>query len=409
MPRSRRALLASLGAAAVAGCLTGDTGTATGTNEPTPTDTSTPTDGPTPTDTPTPEPPERVESSWPAPGHDSGLSNYAPDATGPTEQVAELWRVETGPTLSAPVVADGTLYVGGADGNARAFDARTGEKQWTQSVGSAAGAPWALDGRLHVPTEEAVVTLDPADGSESWRVETTARQALLVADHGLYWLSGQSTPTAVAAGRDGSGERWRTDLDDPWEPRLFTGSGSVFVPSGTHDSRFWTLDPASGDIVGDHPRRGNDFPAEQFHRDGRVYAADAFFGTIRATGVGDGVDGWSAGVPPGGRDAGLLSGGGERAYYTSAIDDKPNVVALSTADGATEWTANVNGSPVGRVVAADGVALVPTKEGVDALDPDSGDELWRVSADAALGTDFVVVDDLLYATDGRTVRAYRPP
>lgn len=108
MPRSRRALLASLGTAAVAGCLTDSDSGATSTDEPT--GTATPTDGPTATDTPTPEPPEQVSSSWPAPAHDAGLSNYAPDATGPTARVAELWRVEAGTTLSAPVVADDLLY-----------------------------------------------------------------------------------------------------------------------------------------------------------------------------------------------------------------------------------------------------------------------------------------------------------
>ena len=386
---SRRALLAALGTAALAGCSTGDP------------------PGDTATDTPTPEPPEppaAVETDWPAPAYDAGLSNGTA-AAGPAEPVAELWRVEADARLSTPVVAGNTLYVGGTDGVVRAVDARTGDRRWTESVEEAAGAPRVVDDRLFVPTDGALVALGP-DGSEQWRVETPDRTALLATVDSVYWLADREPPVVIALARDGS-ERWRTELADPWEPPLFAGAGRVFVSSGPYDSRFWQLDPDTGERLGDAPRSGHDFPAEQFARDGTVYAAEPFFGAVRATDI-DGDDGWSQGTAPaGGAGGGLLAGDDERVYYTSNVDDEPNVFALSATDGAVAWTATLDGVVTGRPMAASEAVLVPTDAGVVCLDPDDGTPLWTRTA--GFGGRFVVADDLVFAARDGTVTAFRPP
>lgn len=399
MPRSRRALLASLGTIAVAGCLDG--GGATPTDAATPTRTGTTTDTPTGTATPTPEPPNSIESDWPAPAHDPGVSNGT-TAPGPTTRPAELWAVDLGTAPSAPVVADGVVYVGG-DGTVHALDARTGQRRWEQSVDGAAGTPRVRDGRAFVPVDGSVAVLDASDGTVAWTTETPGRAAFLVAPSGAYWLAGGDSPAVVALADDGT-TRWRTDLADPWEPPLFAGAGSVFVSSGSYDSRFWVLDPDDGTVTGDRPRRGADFPAEQYYRDGTVYAADGFFGNVRTTPVAtDGVE-WSQGVPPGGR-LGTMSGGPDRAYYVSGVEDEPSVTAMDAVEGSVAWTANPDPPVTGRPVAAASVVLVPTADGLRAFAPSDGTALWSLDASKVVA----VVDDLLYAADGGTVRAYRPP
>lgn len=393
MPRSRRALLASLGAAAVAGCLGGPDPAASPSESPTTTG--------TPTPTRTPVPPEGVDTDWAAPAHDPGLSNGT-TAPGPAARPGLLWEVDADPSLSAPVVADGTVYVGSTDGRVRALDARTGASVWTASVGETAGAPWVREGAVVVPTDDAVVAL-ATDGTERWRVATPGRIALVVAAHGVYWLQ-EGTPTVVAHGFDGA-ERWRTDLGEVWEPPLFAAPDRVFVSSGARDSRFWRLDAADGALLGERPRPGADFPAEQYHRDGTVYAVDAFFGNVDTTAVGaDGHD-WSQGVPPGGR-AGEMSGGPALTYYVSTADEATTVTALSATDGAVAWEATVDPAPTGRVLAAGEVALLPTDDGIYALDIEDGRERWSLSA----ATDrLAVADDLLYAAADGAVRAYRAP
>jgi outer membrane protein assembly factor BamB len=402
--RSRRALLASLGAAAVAGCLDGGgDATATGTDEPTRTGTPTRTDTPTATETATPEPPDSIETDWPAPAHDPGVSNGTAAAAGPTTRPAELWAVDLGAALSAPVVADGTVYVGG-DGTVHALDARTGDRRWEQSVDGTAGDPWVRDGRVFVPLDGSVAALDRADGTVVWTEETPDRAAFLVAPSGPYWLAGGDSPAVVALADDGT-ERWRTDIADPWEPPLFAGAGSVFVSSGSYDSRFWVLDPDDGTVTDDRPRSGADFPTEQYYRDGTVYAVDAFFGNVRTTPMTEDGHEWSQGVPPGGR-LGVMSGGADRAYYASGIDGEPSVTAMDATDGTVAWTATPDPPVTGRPVAAASVVLVPTDDGLRAFEPTDGAALWSLDAG---GEGIAVVDDLLYAADGGTLRAYRPP
>jgi outer membrane protein assembly factor BamB len=393
MPRTRRALLASLGAAAVAGCL----GSPDASGSPTATSTGTDTS----TATPTPVPPESVDTDWAAPAHDAGLSNGT-TAPGPANQPGLLWQVDAGPRLSAPVVADGEVYAGGADGRVRALDARTGDTAWTASVGETAGAPWVRDGTVYVPADDAVVALD-GDGTERWRVETPGRDALVVAGHGAYWLQG-GTPTVVAHDLDGA-ERWRTDLGEVWDLPLFVGPDQVFVSSGSRDSRFWRLDADSGAVTGERPRPGADFPAEQYHRSGTVYAVDAFFGNVDTAPVGEGGADWSQGVPPGGR-AGYMSGGVDLTYYVSTADEATTVTALSATAGTERWQVTADAMPTGRVLAAGSVALLPTDDGLPALDPADGRERWSLP----VATDrLAVADDLLYAAVGGSLRAYRAP
>jgi len=434
--RTRRAFLASIGAVAVAGCTSSDdpSGTEPPTDSPspvpTPTRTPSPTDvhtgsgtdrdgtpsttettspeSPTDTDAPTPEgtptAPDSVESDWPVPGAESGRSN-AVAAAGPTEAVAELWRVTAGGGLSDPVLADGTLYVGGDDGTVRALDATTGESRWTASVDAPAGTPRVVEGPVFVPLPGELVALAPGDGSQQWRVETPNRRGLLAAGHGLYWVD-ESGPTVVALAHDGS-ERWRTDIADPWEPPLFASDDRVFLSSGPYDNRFWRLDAANGEQLNKDPRRGADFPAEQCYRDGTVYAVDAFFGNVDAKAVTDAGVGWGQGVPPGGEAGGLVSVGPDRVYYTANVDDEPGLTVLSREDGSVEWTADLSPTVVGRVAVGTESAVVPTTDGLRAFDPADGSRLW--ASGVPTGRDVVVADDLVFTTVDGSVVAYRAP
>lgn len=406
---SRRALLATLGTTALAGCVADTDLNAPVDEESTRTPTSPVTSGEPSTPRPDPTAPEHLETDWPMPGFDPGRSNYTPDAPGPTEPVAELWRRSTDATLSAPVLVDGTLYVGGDDGVVRAFDARTGDDRWRASVGAPAGTPWWFEGRLFVPTDEAVVALDAGDGTEAWRIDTPDRAAVLVAPSGVYSLSAREPPAVARHAREDGERLWRTEIERPSEPPLFAGDGRVFVSSGTHDFRFWHLAVDSGALLSDAPRGGNDFPAEQFFMGSTVYAAGSFFGKVRASAVGEGGDGWlQSDLNPGGRDGGELSGGGDRVYYTSNTDDGPGLYALSATDGSVAWTADVAPAITGRPVVANESVVVPTGEGRRCFDPSDGTELWAGPPDGAGGR-FVVVDDLVYAAAEGGVRALRPP
>jgi outer membrane protein assembly factor BamB len=127
-----------------------------------------------------------------------------------------------------------------------AFNARTGEPVWrtsrTATVGW--GTPIAIraGGRdeIVVNGQNAVVSYDPADGHELWRVNGTTVETIptLVVAHGLIFSSsGRAGPT-IAIRPGGSGDVTRTHV--AWtSPR-----GSPFVPSPI--------------VVGDHLYMVND-------------------------------------------------------------------------------------------------------------------------------------------------------
>jgi len=339
------------------------------------------------------------------PAVDPGLSN-AVSAAGPTEPVARLWETPVGGGPSAPILADETVFVGLDAGRVGALDARIGDRVWTRPLEHPAGRPWVVDEHLVVPVEGGLVALSTADGGHEWRVSTTNRAGLAVSPAGVFVLEA-GPPTRVRALATGDGSpRWQTTIDDPWSAPVFVGGGRVFVSSGTHDVRFWTLDPDSGDRVGPAPRPGSDFPAEHFYRRGSVFAADAFFGTVRATSVTDYGRGWSRGVGAVGRAA--MSGDDDLVYYAATNGDRPGLYALSTADGAVRWTAPVSTDPVFRPVVGTEAVLLRTGEELRALHPADGTTRWHRPADP-FGDAVIVADDLLYTTAGGAVRAFRPP
>jgi outer membrane protein assembly factor BamB len=367
-------------------------------------DPSTGTDASTPERTPTT--PSSVESAWPVPGADAGRSN-AVGTAGPTEAVAELWRFSAAAELSDPVVAEGTLYAGRADGRVHAVDAATGERLWGAATGDSAGTPAVVDGQLFAPLGSGIVALDPANGSQQWFVETPNRRGWLATDHGVYWID-ESGPTVVALSPADGTEQWRTEIADPWQARIFASENRVFVSSGPYDNRYWRLDAADGTQYNDPPRSGADFPAEQCYRAGTVYAVDAFFGNVDAKSVSDaGVD-WNQGVPPGGGSAGgLLAVGDDRVYYTANMDDEPGLTALSVDDGSEEWTADVTPTITARPVVGSDAVVLQTDDGLRSFDPADGSRQWASGVDTGSGV--VVADDLAFTTVGSAVVAYRAP
>ena len=436
---SRRALLSSLGTIAIAGC-TGsspDSGSPSATttvppNRTTPTttthgtttdrsrtasSTSTQSEETETTTTPQgdPEPPTSIDASWPMPARDPGLSNFAPNAPGPTAAIAELWTASIDTELSTPIVHDETLYVGGRDGTVRAFDARTGDTRWQQSIGANASAPRVQDDRLFVPTNGAIVALEPKDGSEVWRTETPNRvdadgeddeggATVLVAPHGIYWIStGETTAVVGVEPNDGS-ERWRTEISEPWTPRLFASQETVFVSTGTHSNRPWTIAPDTGSVTGSKPSYGHDFPADRFYLDGSVYGVDPFFGVVHGPGWTAGGEAFRAGRRYG------LSGGASNVFYVPKNDHSggPGLLALTQQAGETAWSTDAVGASATRPIVAAETVLVATDKTLYCFDPSDGTERWTKPIED-VGRAFVVVDDLVYATHDGEIRAFRPP
>lgn len=399
--RSRRAFVSTLCAVALCGCGT-------------PSDTSSQAGRATPTTTPeTPPRPAAVDGEWRRPRYDSGKSSYTPESTGPAETVGELWRTPVGRAPSGPVIANETVYVGGSDGTVRAVDVITGTERWQHQVASATGTPRVLDNLLYVPTAETVIALSVEDGTEMWRVDTAERADLVVANHGLYYIethsaTDESTPGPAVVGLSRSGERrWRTPIEDPWSPPIFAMAERIFVSTGSYSPMSWMLGARDGAVLNEsRPERGADFAAEQFYREGRIVAIDGFFGNLRVRQVTEGQGGWSADIGDGGSYT--ATGHGEQVYVIhNAYDDGVRLLCRSSSTEHAEWEVDDVPSGLQPPVATDETVFVGSERELRCYHAADGRSLWRATAEQSWGQ-VAVVDDIVVATDGSTLRALTP-
>lgn len=280
---------------------------------------------------------------WPSVGYDAANSGYVPEGSVPSD-VEPAWTATVPDSRTSPVVADGTVFVGTADGLA-AFDAETGGLIWRAPTSGAVNATPTVTAEAVVATEDgrhaddregaSVLAFDPAIGDELWRTPLSERAAFAptVADDTVYVRSARSVRALALA--DGS-ERWRVgdreQFDSGW-------------PDATKD-----LAPAVAEGV--------------------VLVPDPNAVTALAAATGD--ERWRVDVEKV-RAAPAIADG---TAYLAGVSE--GVLAVSLADGTERWTWDQTGcwtSPAvanGRVFATGGFDLV-------ALDAGDGTEEWRTS------------------------------
>lgn len=386
---TRRGVLTVLGSVLLGGCH-GQSGT----------DPASPTSG-------SPDPPEAIEASWPMPGHNPGRSNHAPDATGPVVKPEELWSTVFSESLSAPVLAHETVYVGGDDGVVRAINALTGEQRWETSTGEQAGTPRVLDSSLYVPTDSGITALDTETGSQIWTSPTTDRKGLLVASHGVYYIADRTPPAVISLTTDTGEERWQTDITDPWNLPMLAGDDLLFVPTGTLAEEPWILGAETGRVLGTEPFDEEDAHAEQFLLDDTIFTVQPIAGEIEAYAASsDYQKRWGRLLASDAYPTQEFAGGINHVYANAPTGNNPGLYAFSLNDGSTAWHTDDKLELVTRPVVAQDTVVVLTDNALRCFNPSDGSQRWRLASNN-IGPQFILVDDLLYTTERDTLRAFR--
>ena len=173
--------------------------------------------------------------------------------------------------VQMPVAVDGdTAYVGDVDGGVTAIDVATGDVRWAIDVGSAiAGAVTPAGDRVYVAAlgsqsdPGGVVALDPSTGDELWRttdeaIGTNVFSTPVVSDDAIVVLEAASVVSLDPS--DGS-LSWRKEIVNPLRtpPFLFQATATP-APAVSDDSiyvvdvtgRAYALDAATGEIRWDH-------------------------------------------------------------------------------------------------------------------------------------------------------------
>jgi|GEM_PF-3583633 len=322
---------------------------------------------------------------------------YAFDATDGTVQ----WSHHLDAELSTPTVADGTVFLAMANGAFLAFDVETGDEQW-RFADDVASISMANDSRkapavapdgsaVYVTDGEFLYSLDPAAGTERWRVAASPYAAPVAAD-AVY----VTAHDAVRAFSPADGTLvWERTFDENVDTAPVLADGRLFVQhyprgvraldAGTGET-LWTVDLAIADrrstlvADGDHLY----VPLQSVVENGAGVLDE-----VAALDPADGSERWRFSrryIDTVGSEPVRTVSAGDALY---AVVDDDDVYRIDERPDGVRWRAEVGDEPDRVAVAGDGVVYAASTSGDDgalaALEPATGATRWEISDDDLVG------------------------
>ena len=381
-------------------------------------------------------PPPSLNLEWPQAG---GRPDHAPGNVSLSYPLEQIWSADVGTgsggnrrLLTAPIAADGRLFVMDADGHVQAVDAETGRRLWRVRVASPdedsvplGGGVGYANGRLYATTGFGeVMAVDPANGGLLWRAEANGpiRSAPTIAGGRVFVVGIDNQLEAMDAA---TGElMWSHTgiLEDAGllggaSPAVGSGivvapysSGEVYALRVETGRPIWSDSLAAirriGAMAGLADIRGNPVIA------GDMVIAISHSGRMVAIDVRSGIRVWEQSV--GGVNMPLVAG-----EFVFVLTNDAEVVAMTRRGGRILWVAPLRryvnpeeraGAVVwaGPVLAGDRLIAVGSEgEGV-VLSPRNGEitETFRLRGESTIPP--IVANGTLYVlSDNATLTAYR--
>jgi outer membrane protein assembly factor BamB len=120
-------------------------------------------------------------SDWPTYRHDPARSGFSPTTV--PAQLKRAWQTKLGGRLSAPVIAEGRVFVAAVDAHALyALDAASGETAWSYTAGGRIDSPPAIHAGLVLfgCHDGWVYALRQSDGALAWRFRAAPEELRIV-------------------------------------------------------------------------------------------------------------------------------------------------------------------------------------------------------------------------------------
>ncbi|MFA5857860.1 MAG: PQQ-binding-like beta-propeller repeat protein [Elusimicrobiota bacterium] len=291
---------------------------------------------------------------------------------------AVAWKYATGDmVISAPVVENGNVYCGSADGTMYCLSASTGGVKWKYATnGIISGDPVIYKDKLIFGSHDGnVYVLDKTAGALYWKYTSTVP---------VY-----STPV-VAESKDGDFNNTRIVVAH--------GNGLIAGLSFTDGTVLWRYNTKYAVSICPAYNREN----------GTVYFG-GWDGYTRGISVSTGGVVWSRRIYRGmwgapGSNSPVIDG--DKLY----LNDIGKVYALTLSSGSTVWSSTVTHSTSKPVIYGDKVIVCSSDNKVQAYDKSTGALLWRVQAKHGIHRAQPVIynDYLVISTSWGTVHIMNP-
>jgi eukaryotic-like serine/threonine-protein kinase len=353
--------------------------------------------------------------------HPSGGGNTNNAAsTGAASGKASLrWSYPTGINLdanqedsasSSPTVVDGTVYVGGNNGNVYAFDAANGHLDWSYVTASAESGPVVVDGTVYVGSAGGVYALNAANGHPRWSYGSgSAESSPVVVDGTVYVVGGDGIVHALNAAN--GHVRWSHSIGYAGTG-LAVADGLVYVSSIGDIGYVYALDTATGHLSWSF-KTGDARESAPVVAAGTVYVGcgngPGSNGTVFAIDVATGLSRWSyttGNGTPFGAGNGVESSPAVAGDVVYVGSDNGAVYALNTANGHLDWSYTTpTGSSVVSSPAVDGgTVYVGSEDGrVYALNTATGHLVWSYPTGNLVVSNPAAAGGIVYAAsdDGK--------
>jgi eukaryotic-like serine/threonine-protein kinase len=290
------------------------------------------------------------------------------------------WRVQIADTQRAtPVfVANGLVYLAGADHAVYALDAATGKQHWRTDLGAAAFVSAVADGAVYVmaldqePYAYAIYALDAATGAKRWHIQTRQSPSVdATVANGLVYFGEWSGPVFALDAATGA-QRWQGDGANQYAAPA-VANGTLYDISKIDNGAVVAIDAATG-IQRWQVQAGANCCSMPAVADGVVYVG-AFDHTVYALDATTGAFRWSVAI---GDEMFTTPAVANGMVYLGSYDQY--IYALDVTTGALRWRFQTGDRIVSAPTVANGVVYVASTEldqFVYALDAKTGAVRWK--------------------------------
>jgi outer membrane protein assembly factor BamB len=316
---------------------------------------------------------------------------------GPARAPVLLWRLDVDAAIAAaPLVANGHVIVGGADGVVRAIRAETGVESWTARLPArVSSTPTIANRTLYVTSDDGVLrTVSLDDHRLGWTRSGLLPGSIVTATGDTILVGAPDEIVAVSAAR--GEELWRAPAAASGRTAAAggtayasgDGSGVLTAVDANNGTARWTFETRGSDVLTPAVRDGHTYVVARDVPGGRnvVFALD-----------GSANERWTWETPR--RDR--IDGHAVSSDRVFVVTDRTAVVyALDRSEGTLVWSRPLQGESITfPIVVGDVVYTASDRDGIIGIDARTGEVRSRTALSGGIDpTRITVTGGLLFVT-----------